>query len=154
MPLRVEDADELAGELADERLHEFIGGRPATLAELRDRYARLAAGSSDPDELWLNWIVRRRADSQAIGTVQATITARDGRRTAHVAWVIGVDWQRQGFASEAARALVDWLRGGRADEVVAYIHPDHLASAAVATRAGLLPTDDLVDGEQVWRARK
>ena len=38
-----------------------------------------------------------------------------------------------------------------AREVVAHIHPDHAASARVATRAGLLPTPDQVDGEQVWR---
>lgn len=58
----------MAAVLGHQRLHEFIGGRPATLTELRHRYARLAAGSSDPDELWLNWIVRRRADSQAVAT--------------------------------------------------------------------------------------
>ena len=34
--------------LGDERLHEFIGGRPATPAELRERYARLGAGSRRP----------------------------------------------------------------------------------------------------------
>jgi RimJ/RimL family protein N-acetyltransferase len=150
-PLQVEDADEMFAVLGDERLHEFIGGRPATLAELRERYARLAAGSDKPDEVWLNWIVRRRADSQPIGTVQATIT-HEGRRTANVAWVIGVDWQNQGFGSEAARALVDWLRSKGTHEIVAHVHPDHRASAVVATRAGLRPTEEQVGGEQVWRA--
>ena len=151
VPLEVNDAEEMAGVLGDERLHGFIGGEPATIAELRDRYARLAAGSPDPDEVWLNWIVRRRSDAQPIGTVQATLTARDGHSTANVAWVIGVDWQKQGFASEAARALVDWLRQHGADNVIAKIHPDHQASAVVATRAGLQPTDEQADGEQVWR---
>ena len=151
-PLQVEDADELAGVLADERLHEFIGGRPATLPELREHYTRLVEGSPDPSEMWRNWIVRRRADSQALGTVQATLTVRDGRHTAHVAWVIGVEWQNQGFASEAARALVDWLGHQGVDEIVAHVHPGHRASAAVAARAGLRPTDELADGEQVWRA--
>ena len=61
VPLSVEDAEEMAGLLDDARLHEFIGGRPATVAELRDRYTRLAADSPDPHETWLNWIVRRRA---------------------------------------------------------------------------------------------
>jgi RimJ/RimL family protein N-acetyltransferase len=126
--------------LGDEQLHEFIGGRPAALAELRDRYARLAAGSSNPGEVWLNWIVRRRADSQPVGTVQATITggSRSGHR--HVAWVIGLDWQNQGFASDAARALVEWLRQRGVRDIAANIHPDHRASAVVATRAGLGPT--------------
>ena len=30
-PLRATDADDLVDVLADDRLHEFIGGRPATL---------------------------------------------------------------------------------------------------------------------------
>jgi len=151
-PLRVEDADEMVGVLGDARLHEFIGGRPATIAGLRDRYARLVAGPTDPDEVWLNWIVRRRSDAHPIGTVQATVMTRSARSTASVAWVIGSDFQNRGFASEAARALVEWLWQHRVDEIVACIHPDHRASAVVATRAGLRPTDEERDGEQVWRA--
>jgi RimJ/RimL family protein N-acetyltransferase len=152
-PLRIEDAEEMAGMLGDERLYEFIGGEPDTITGLRERYARLVAGSPDADELWLNWIVRRRSDAQPMGTVQATLTMReDGKSTANVAWVIGVDWQNQGFAAEAARALVGWLRQHGADNVVAHIHPDHQASAAVAMRAGLRPTDEQAHGERVWRA--
>src|SRR5204863_7822031 len=56
------------------------------------------------------------------------------------------------FASEAARALIDWLHQRNIDDVMAHIHPDHGASAAVATRAGLQPTDEQADGERVWRA--
>jgi hypothetical protein len=100
-------------------------------------------------EVWVNWIVRRRADSRAVGTVQATVQIRDA--TALVAWVIGVEWQRQGFASEAARALVDWLQQRGIDDVAAHIHPEHRASAIVASRAGLEPTDEEADGERVWR---
>jgi len=150
-PLRPQDADELVDVLADPRLHHFIGGQPATLDELGARYARLAAGSSKPDEVWCNWIVRRRADSQPVGTVQATLTSHDGAWTAHVAWVIGIPWQHQGLASEAARALVCWLGSHGVHDIVAHIHPDHVASMRVASRAGLQPTDDEVDGEQVWR---
>jgi len=47
--------------------------------------------------------------------------------------------------------LVGWLAGHDVDEILAHIHPDHLASAQVAIRAGLQPTDDQVDGERVWR---
>jgi RimJ/RimL family protein N-acetyltransferase len=152
VPLRVEDAEEMAGVLGDKRLHQFIGGEPDTITALRGRYARLVAGSPDPDEVWLNWVVRHRSDAQPMGTVQATVTMSDGGSTANVAWVIGVEWQKQGFASEAARALVGWLRRHGADNVVAHIHPDHRASAAVAMRAGLRPTDEQADGERVWRA--
>ena len=148
-PLRVEDADEMFAVLDDERLHEFTGGRPATLAELRTHYGRFLA-AANTDEVWLNWIVRRRSDSQPVGTVQATL--RDGGETALVAWVIGVEWQKQGFASEAARALVDWLREQGVRHLVARIHPAHVASGEVAARAGLEPTEEEVGGEQVWRS--
>ena len=45
-PLRVDHAVEMAAVLDDERLHAFIGGRPATLEELRARYVQLVAGRS------------------------------------------------------------------------------------------------------------
>jgi arsenate reductase len=116
VPLRPEDADEMVDVLADRRLHQFIGGHPATLEELRDRYATLTAGSPRLEEVWRNWIVRRRADSRPVGTVQATLTRHHEGWTAQVAWIIGLPWQHQGYASEAARALVqpthDQVDGG------------------------------------------
>jgi RimJ/RimL family protein N-acetyltransferase len=150
-PLGPGDADEMAEVLADPELHRFIGGHPATLQELRDRYRALEAGPPRPDEVWRNWIVRRRADARPVGTVQATIGRRDRGWTAEIAWVVGLSWQGQGYASEAARALVAWLGRHDVHEIVAHIDPDHLASARVATRAGLRPTGDPGAGEQVWR---
>lgn len=150
-PLRPADADSMVDVLGDEQLHEFIGGRPAGLADLRRRYERLVTGSGDPDEIWLNWIVRRGVDLEAVGTVQATVTRLDESWLAEIAWVTGVPWQGQGFAAEAARALVDWLRGRGTTVITANIHPDHHASAKVAARAGLTTTGAFVDGERVWR---
>jgi RimJ/RimL family protein N-acetyltransferase len=151
-PLRADDADAMVEVLGDERLHEFIGGAPLGLADLRRRYEQLAAGSGDPDELWLNWIVRTRADRAAAGTVQATVTRDGAAWAAEVAWVIGVPWQGRGYAVESARALVGWLWAQGAFVVSANVHPDHVASAAVAARAGLGVTGEVVDGERVWRA--
>lgn len=149
--LRAKDADEMASVLADPALHEFTGGEPATLAELRVRYASLLEGSGSSTELWLNWIVRRGEDEVAVGTVQATIMDPDSEPIAEVAWVIGSSWQGRGYAGEAAVGLVQWLNAQGIDTFVAHIHPEHVASAAVATCAGLLPTSDVADGEVVWR---
>lgn len=148
------DAEEMAGALGDERLHDFIGGRPASANELRVRYQKFAAGSPSAEETWLNWIVRRRSDDQAVGTMQATVINRDDDRIAYIAWVIGVPWQNGGLATEAAQALVAWLRRHDVDDVVAHVHPDHEASAKVAARAGLERTEEYVDGERVWRKIK
>jgi len=154
VPLQAEDADELTDVLDDERLHEFIGGRPASRLELHDRFVLLAAGSPRPGEKWLNWIVRRRFDSKAVGTVQATVRTLAGKTAARLGWMIGVDWQNQGFGTEAASALVKWVRRQGADDIAANIHPEHRASEAVATRAGLQLTQEEFEGERVWRDPK
>jgi RimJ/RimL family protein N-acetyltransferase len=150
-PLGVHHADEMAEVLGDHRLHRYTGGAPLTPAELRARYERLVAGPSPyHQEQWLNWIVRRRRDGQAVGTVQATVTPAAGGPRASVAWVVGMPYQGFGFASEAARALVDWLDGHGVREIVASVHPDNLASAGVARRAGLRRTGRYAGDEAVW----
>jgi RimJ/RimL family protein N-acetyltransferase len=150
-PLRQADAETMVDVLDDEQLHEFIGGHPASHAELHRRYGRLAGGSGNPDQIWLNWVVRRDMAQEPIGTVQATVTRLGKTWTAAIAWVVGVPWQAQGFATEAAQALVGWLHGQGATVITAKIHPDNRASAKVAARIGLTPTLEEDDGERVWR---
>lgn len=147
LPLEVAHAEEMAAVLGDPELHGFIGGAPLTVPELRTRYARLVAGSPDPAVSWCNWVVRLDAEDCLTGTVQATVTGE----AAEIAWVIGTPWQRRGIAVEAARAMVEWL-GTQAGvrTVIAHVHPDHTASAAVAARVGLAATDRVHDGEIRW----
>src|SRR5947209_20503575 len=77
-PLQTEHADEMAPLLDDQSLHEFIGGRPSTLAELRETYTRQVVGRSpDGSAGWLNWIVRDSAAGSVVGTVQATLQDSD-----------------------------------------------------------------------------
>jgi RimJ/RimL family protein N-acetyltransferase len=152
-PLRAEHAREMAPLLDDPDLHVFIGGRPAGVAELQERYRRQAAGHSpDGAERWLNWVVRRRDDGRAVGTVQATVADEAGELTAAVAWVVATPYQGRGYAREAAGVMVDWLRRSGVARVVAYIHPRHEASAAIARAVDLLPTETVVDGEIRWEA--
>jgi RimJ/RimL family protein N-acetyltransferase len=150
VPLTVTDADEMVGVLGADALYAFTGGTPPGLDELRDRYVRLTAGRSpDGSQEWHNWIVRLQRGGTAVGYVQATIA--DAGARAEIAWVIGVDWQGRGYATEAAGALVAWLDSRGVAAIQAHIHPDHVASAAVARRAGLLPTGHFDDGEQLWQ---
>ena len=150
-PLAVADADEMVGVLSGAALYTFTGGSPPGLDEQRARNAGLATGRSpDGDEEWRNWIIRRKPDRTAVGYVQATVV--DGGTRAEIAWVVGLSWQRQGFAIEAVRALIAWLDARGVTVIQAHIHPDHAASAAVARRAGLVPMgrSDFDDGEQLW----
>lgn len=168
VPQRVEHAAEMAVVLSDPALHTFIGGAPATAGELRSRYARMAAGPSDPAESWCNWVLRLREtagddDSESAegpgqgpltGTVQATISPAGSWLVAEIAWVVGTAFQGRGIASEAARGLVGWLARRPVREIAAHVHPDHAASGAVARAAGLEPTDQWHDGEVRWVRRE
>ena len=152
LPLRVEHAAEMAGVLADPALHTFIGGEPADADALRERYQRLGVGSPDPAVAWLNWVIRLREDDCLTGYLQASVSAGDDQHPiAEVAWVVGTGWQGRSIATESVRALVDWLREQSVGTVIAHVHPDHQASAAVAAAGGLTPTDEREDGEVRWR---
>jgi RimJ/RimL family protein N-acetyltransferase len=151
LPLLVEHADEMARVLSDPALHSFTGGTPDTPQALRSRYQRMTAGPPDPAVSWLNWVINLRDEACLTGTVQATVSPSDQGLTAEIAWVVGTAWQGRGFATEAAQGLLDWLGHHPVRLVIAHIHPQHQASAAVATAAGLIPTNEWHDGEIQWR---
>jgi RimJ/RimL family protein N-acetyltransferase len=144
LPLEPRYAGEMAAVLADPALYAFTGGEPPSVTELAARYERQVAGPGRADEYWLNWVIR--AGDELIGYVQSTVT----RTTAEIAWVIGSAWQGHGYAKEAAIGLVAWLKAQDL-RIVAHIHPDHSASAAVATAVGLSRTEHIEDGEYLWR---
>lgn len=150
-PLRIEHAQAMVEVVADPSLYVVTGGRPPSLDDLRQRYARQHVGQpSDGSEGWLNWIAVDTESGRAAGFVQATVTMLpDGRSAADVAWVVGVDHQRRGYATEAACAMVGFL-ADRVDLVTAHIAPGHRASERVAERLSMRPTDRSVDGETRW----
>ena len=143
-PLKVEDAEDLLVVFADEAMYRFTGGSVPSLAMLREQFVR-QTGPAPEGTRWLNWVVR--ADGVAVGIVQATVRGR----VAEVAWQVGVPWQGNGYASEAATAMIDWLVRDGATEVRANIHPDHASSQRVAFAAGLQLSDEWAGSEQVWR---
>lgn len=149
IPITPDDADDLFPVLADTELGRFTGEDPPDDVEaLRGRFAFWSSRRSpDDDELWLNWVVRRREDGRAVGHLQATV----GQGDAAIAWVIGTVYQRRGLATEAGRALTGWLHDALGVPVVnGCIHPDNVASQTAAARIGLRPTDRWYGGEVVW----
>lgn len=141
--------------LDDARLHTFVGGSPADEAQLRRSYQRRVRGrSEDGREVWLNWVVRDAETGDALGYVQATVTVPDedgdDATVAHLAWVVGIGYQRQRVASRAAVAMGDWVRAEGVTTHIADIHPEHTASQRLARRLGMHPTGGLVDGEVRW----
>jgi RimJ/RimL family protein N-acetyltransferase len=144
-PLRREHTDELFAVLDDPAVHAFTGGRPDSPQELTERLGRQLTGASpDGSEGWLNWVLRAGPD--VVGTIQATLAGSQ----AELAWVVGMAYQGRGYATEAALAVAESLRTQGMTAFVAHIHPDHAASAGVARRLGLVPTEVRQDGEVRW----
>jgi RimJ/RimL family protein N-acetyltransferase len=155
-PLSVQHADEAVTVFDDPQLYTFIGGEPLSLAEFRDRYTRQVAGHSpDGSQGWLNWMLRLRTGGELAGTAQATLSRLDqdgAERVAELAWMVAVQHQGQGYATEAASAVMHWLQHHGIDRFQAHIHPGHTASARVAEHIGMHPTGTKVNGEVRWIA--
>jgi RimJ/RimL family protein N-acetyltransferase len=128
-------------------------GRPG-LAEL-DRLARslgvqswLHGPGAESDERWLNWLARV-VDGLAVGHFSATVRGS----SAWLAWIVAVESQRQGYGTEAARAVIDCLATNGIRMFAAAIPEGHEASEGVARKLGLLVTDELANCERVWRTQ-
>ena len=134
--------------LYDPELYTYTGGEPHKSEEEVEAWFRALESRQSPDgrQQWLTWVLELAPRQEAIGYVQATIT----EDAADIAWLVGLDWQRQGYASEAASALVSWLLANGIRDLRAYMHPEHRASQGVAKAAGLSPTGKTMDGEEVW----
>ena len=141
--------------LADPSLYEYTGGEIPSLTALEKRYAAQVVGHSDGgSQWWLNSVVFKRDVGKPVGFVQATVEDDGANLVADIAWVISSDWQGQGIASEAAQAMVAWLRSNGVCRLTAHIHPDHQASMKVAQNQALHATSSKKDGETRWESQQ
>ena len=141
-PLSGDDADEAYPAFADRDLYRLmVGSAPADAGALRERFTRLAAGSPDPGERWLNWLARRRDDSTLVGWHQATVAGETG----DIAWVTFAGHRRAGYAREGAAAVLAWLRGIGVREVIAQADLRNAGSNATAAALGFVPDPGTID---------
>lgn len=136
-PHRVADFADLAAMWADPQVVRFLGGTPSTA---EDSWARLLRYAGSWALLGFGfWAVRRRDTGSYVGDVGFL----DGRRTGvegfgrdpEIGWSLAGSAQRQGFATEAIMAALDWGQP-RFARTVAMIDPRNAASVAVAARCG------------------
>lgn len=115
--------------------------------------------TNGPANAWCNtFYMLRTQDNQVVGGCGFKHLPLDGR--VEIGYGVGSAFQRQGMATAAvARLLQLAFASGQADEVLANILPDNIASAKVVQRLGFEPigmTIDKDDGESLmqWLARK
>ena len=147
-PILPTDAADLFEILRDPAIGEKIDEEPpASVDEVRERIASWDHGpGTDRDERWLNWLARTPA-GEPVAHLSVTVTP-DG---AWLAWIVHVEQQRRGYATEGARAVMDALTDDGIRTFLASIPEGHVASEGVAGALGMRLTDDLADGERVWR---
>ena len=76
-----------------------------------------------------------------------------GKLSADIAWVVAPEAQGRGVATEATRAMIQWLQERGVRSFGAFVHPQHRASMAVAKNQGLAPTSTIEDGETRWELK-
>ena len=87
---------------------------------------------SSGDELY--WVLTLRPDDRAIGAIACTISGH----TAEFGFLLARGFWRNGYATEAARAIVEWVFSvPTVWRLAATCDIDNLASARVLEKAGL-----------------
>jgi RimJ/RimL family protein N-acetyltransferase len=96
------------------------------------------------------WAVVERATARVIGCVGFL---KPDNADVELGWIIRRSRWGNGFATEAARAAIEWAwRTGRIDYVMSLIGKDNLASIRVATKIGQRPEGQAIcpsSGENV-----
>lgn len=81
------------------------------------------------------WSVVEKHTGQVIGCVG--FYHRDGRSEIELGWIVRRSHWSNGFASEAARAAIDWTwRTRKAEHIISLIRPDDERSKRVAEKVG------------------
>lgn len=135
-PLKAAHADLLFDAYQDPRMYQYIPGQPPpSLDSLRKEYSEFEAGApADSNEVWLNWVIKRRADQQLVGTLQATL---EGDGKLWIGYVIASIYWGQGVARAALGLLLAELRERFPNrEVLASVDIRNSASIKVLERNG------------------
>jgi RimJ/RimL family protein N-acetyltransferase len=129
------DLDPYADMYADPEVMRHLGG-PVPRAQAW-RHMALLAGH------WLlrghgQWVLERREDGRFLG--RAGLWEPEGWPGLEVGWALRREAWGAGYATEAARATVDWAFSTlEARGLISVISPGNEASARVARRLGMRP---------------
>jgi RimJ/RimL family protein N-acetyltransferase len=135
---------------SDEEVARYLYQGPLSPAESRDLLERKIAGSSWTSEGdWLSAAVVERKSGITVGDLGLRwVSERD--RTAEIGFVFDPRHQGKGFATEAARPLLDWAFGTAGlHRVIGRTEARNSASSRVLEKLGMRLEAHLVENEWV-----
>ena len=125
--INASQAEDFKRALCDPKVYQHIDTSCPTLSELHDFLRELEGGppKHQVDEFWHDFAVRRTADRQLIGRLEASIISAN----AEVSYLFGSDFWGQGYASESLHCLQRFINNNH--HVTSYwacISPSNLRS--------------------------
>jgi RimJ/RimL family protein N-acetyltransferase len=128
----------------------YLYEEPLTLEQAREKVARLVRSTAlDAEGDWLSAAIRTREAGGYVGDV-AFHWASVQHRTGEVGFVVDPAHQGHGYATEAARAMVDWGFGSFGlHRVIGRTEARNAASARVLEKLGMRLEAHLVENEWV-----
>ena len=127
---RPADADDLHEYLSDPQVYRFEPGEPLD-HELASRKAADMAASPD------FWAVELRGAGKVIGQLYLKQIEPAEHLTCELGYILSPSYQRQGYGSEAAAALVrQMLTAGGMHRVIAHCNPENTASWRLLEKIG------------------
>jgi RimJ/RimL family protein N-acetyltransferase len=127
---RPADAADLFEYLSDPQVYRFEPGEPIDRAQAETRARNMAAS---PDF----WAIELAAAGKVIGQLYFKQIEPAERLTCELGYILSPAWQRQGYGSEAAGALVEHaLTAGGMHRVVAHCNPENIASWKLLEKIG------------------
>jgi RimJ/RimL family protein N-acetyltransferase len=132
---------------AAEGFQEFLRS-----GDVSEKYLKLLRTARDPDPWVHGWAVIERTQQLVIGSVGFK-GPPDSRGTVEISYGIVPAFQRRGYATEAARALIAFARQHPATKHIrAHTLPARNASTGVLTKLGFMYAGEVIDPEDgnVW----
>jgi RimJ/RimL family protein N-acetyltransferase len=138
---RLEDFESFAANAADPLARAHIGGGLSRREAWR-RFLSAAGTWVTQDKGW--WMI----DVPGIGAVGSVgIFRRETGPELEIGWSVDRAYWGRGYATEAARAALDYALTDLGDRVIAMIAPDNAPSIGVAERIGMRRETEHVDVE-------
>lgn len=124
------DAQDLYEYLSDPQIYRYEPGEPIHLEQAQIYAVEMA----NNDHFWA---VELKSEKKVIGQLYFSQQEPEYLMTWELGYRMSPKYQHQGFGSEAAQALIDYgFRELHVHRVVAYCHPDNVASWKLLEKIG------------------
>lgn len=144
-----DDLDAYARIVADPDVTRYLNGEPVSRADAWRQIASILGHWTLRGFGW--WAVERKSDGAFLGRVG--VNYPEGWPGIEVGWTLGKEYWGIGYATEAGRAAMTYaFLTQNLERVISVIHPDNVASQAVARRLGETrgPRHDIVMGGRTF----